>query len=200
MPPGDPVDRIGIVRNPDTASGQLVTKSYRPRTGDRWGFAQSVEPLGQRLGPVDGGLPDPLALGRVESGKDLAPPAVQDRQPLASRAPRRDSVGEGIERADAAGRQPEAETQTLGGGDADAKTGEGSWSQPHREQIDRPPATGSSRRALDLVEQAGRVQGPPPRGKPQLRLMQNLAVAPGTGDGVDRRGIEADDDQGFATR
>lgn len=39
--------------------------------------------------------------------------------------------------------------------------------------------------------------GPPLRGEPQLRLVQDLAVAPGAGDGVDRRGIEADDDQRF---
>jgi hypothetical protein len=30
--------------------------------------------------------------------------------------------------------------------------------------------------------------------------VQDLAVAPGAGDGVDRRGVEADDVQGFATR
>jgi hypothetical protein len=30
--------------------------------------------------------------------------------------------------------------------------------------------------------------------------MKYLAVAPGAGDGVYRRGIEPDDDQGFATR
>jgi hypothetical protein len=43
------------------------------------------------------------------------------------------------------------------------------------------------------------VPGPPLRGEPQLRLVKDLAVAPGAGDGVDRRGVEADDDQGFAT-
>lgn len=40
------------------------------------------------------------------------------------------------------------------------------------------------------------MEGPPPRGQPQLRLVQDLAVAPSTGDGVNRRGVEADDDQG----
>jgi hypothetical protein len=41
--------------------------------------------------------------------------------------------------------------------------------------------------------------GPPLRGKPQLRLVKDLAVAPGAGDGVNRRGVETDDDQEFAT-
>jgi hypothetical protein len=43
------------------------------------------------------------------------------------------------------------------------------------------------------------VPGPPLRGEPQLRLVQYLAVAPGAGDGVNRRGVKADDDQGIAT-
>jgi hypothetical protein len=43
------------------------------------------------------------------------------------------------------------------------------------------------------------MEGPPARGEPQLRLVQDLAVAPGAGDGVNRRGVEADDDQGRAT-
>lgn len=41
--------------------------------------------------------------------------------------------------------------------------------------------------------------GPAVRGEPQLRLVQDLAVAPGAGNGVDGRGIEADDDQRRAT-
>jgi hypothetical protein len=39
------------------------------------------------------------------------------------------------------------------------------------------------------------VQGSPLWGEPQLRLVQGCAVAPSAGDGVDRRGVEADDDQ-----
>jgi hypothetical protein len=37
------------------------------------------------------------------------------------------------------------------------------------------------------------VQGPSLGGKPKPRLVQDLPVAPGAGDGVDRRGVEADD-------
>jgi hypothetical protein len=194
------VDRIGIVRYLDAASGQLAPESYRPRTGDRRGFRQSRNLLGKFLGPVDSGLPDPFPLGRVEGGEDLAAPAVQDRQPLAGRPRLDDSVGEGVEGAYPPRRQSEADAQTFGGGDPDAQAGEGPGPQPDREQVDRPPAAGGSRGALDLVQQPGCVQGPPLRGEPQLRLVQYLAVAPGAGDGVDRRGIEADDDQGFATR
>lgn len=200
MPRGNPVDGIGIVRDPDAASGQLVPKSYRPRTGDRRGFRQRRDPPGQLLGPVDGGLPGPLAIGRVESGEDLAAPAVEDRQPLAARPGLGDPVGEGVEGADSPCGQPEADAQSLRGGDPDAQAREGPRSEPDREQVDGFPAAGGSGRALDLVQQPGRVQGPPLRREPQLRLVQYLAVAPGAGDGVDRRGIEADDDQGFATR
>jgi hypothetical protein len=38
----------------------------------------------------------------------------------------------------------------------------------------------------------------PPGGGTQQRLLQDLAVAPGAGDGVGGRGIEADDDQNDA--
>ncbi len=62
----------------------------------------------------------------------------------------------------------------------------------------QPPAAAAA--GLDLGQQAGRVPGPSLRGKPQLRLVKYLAVAPGAGDGIYRRGIEPDDDQGFATR
>jgi hypothetical protein len=199
VPSGDPVDGIGIVRYADAVSGQLVTKSYRPRTGNHRGSVHCHDPLSQLLGPVDGRLPDPLALSRIEGGEDLAPPAVQHGQARAGlRLP--DSVGEGVEGADAPHRQPEADAQPLGGGDADAQPGEGPGAEADREQLDRVPAAGRRGRPLDLVEQAGRMEGPPLWGEPQLRLMQDLAVAPGAGDGVDRRGIEADDDQKFVIR
>jgi hypothetical protein len=47
---------------------------------------------------------------------------------------------------------------------------------------------------LDLLEQRGRVPGAP-IGRPQRRLPQNLAGAPGRGGGIGGRGVEADDDQ-----
>jgi hypothetical protein len=44
------------------------------------------------------------------------------------------------------------------------------------------------------------MEGPLLWGEPQLRLVEDLAVAPAAGDGVDRRGVEADDVQSGATR
>lgn len=105
MPRGDPVDGIGIVRYGDAVSGQLVTKSYRPRTGYRRGRLQPGDLRGQLLGSIDGRLPDPFAAGRVESGEDLAPPAVQDGEPQTVRPGIPDPRRERVQGADAAGRQ-----------------------------------------------------------------------------------------------
>jgi hypothetical protein len=197
---GDPVDGIGIVRYPDAVSGQLLPKSYRPRTGHRRGFPQRRDPLRQLLGPVDRRLPEPRPVGRVERGEDLTPPAVENREPLAGRAGLADPRRQGIEGADAERRQAEAEAQPAGGRDPDPQAGEGTGAEPDRDQVDLAPAARRGGGALDLLQQPGRVQGPPRRGEPQLRLVQNLAVAPGAGDGVDRRGVEADDVQDGATR
>jgi hypothetical protein len=210
---GDPVDGIGVVRYPDAVSGQLVTKSYRPRTGDHWGFVQLDQPRAQLLGPVDTRLPDPLARRRVERGEDLAPPAVENRE-RHSTVPFRclgwirnrriaclaDSGRQRVQGADAAGRQAEADSEPARGRDPDPQAGEGAGAEADGDQVDRLPAARRRGRPLDLLEQAGRVQGPPLRGEAELRLVKYLAVAPGAGDGVYRRGIEPDDDQGFATR
>jgi hypothetical protein len=197
---GDPVDGIGIVRYPDAVSGQLVTKSYRSRAGDRRGFLQLRHPLGQLLGPEDGGLPDPLTARGVESGEDLAPPAVQNGEPLALRPGLADPGRHCVQGADTAGRQTEADPEPARRRDPDPQTGEGAGAEADGDQVDRRPASRRRCRPLDLLEQAGRVQGPPLRGQPQLRLVEYLAVAPGAGDSVNRRGIEPDDDQGCATR
>jgi len=109
-----------------------------------------------------------------------------------------DPPAEGVERADAAHRQAEAHRQPAGGRDPDPDAGEGAGAEADREQVDPIPAAGRDRRPLDLLQETGRVEGPPARGKPQLRLVQDLPVAPGAGDGVNRRGVEADDDQGCA--
>jgi hypothetical protein len=193
------VDGIGVVRYPDAAAGQLVTKAYRPRTGDRRGSLHLSHPRRQLFRPVDGRLPEPLPLRRVEGGEDLATPAVEHGQPLLLGRGLADPGGEGVERADAPRRQAEADAEPARGRDPDPQAGEGAGPEADREQVNRLPAARRRGRALDLLEQAGRVPGPPLRGEPQLRLVQYLAVAPGTGDGVYRRGVEADDDQGFAT-
>jgi hypothetical protein len=200
MAPGDPVDGIGVVRYLDAASSQLVTKSYRPAAGDQRRSVQIRNLLGQLLGPVDGGLPDPLAGGRVKGGEDLAAPTVENGKPLPPCPGLADPGGKGVERADAPRRQPEADAEAARGRDPHPQAGERAGAEPDREQVDALPAARRRSRLLQLRKQAGRVPGPPLRGESQLRLVQYLAVAPGAGDGVYRRGVEADDVQELATR
>jgi hypothetical protein len=194
------VDGIGIVRYPDAISGQLLAKAYRSRTGDRRGFVECSDPLGQILRAVDGWLPDPLPGRRVKRGKDLAAPAVEDRQPLPLRPDLADPDGKRVEGADPTRRQAEAERQPAGGRDPHPQAGERPRPEADGDQVDALPAARRRGRPLDLLEQAGRMEGPPLRGEPQLRLVEDLAVAPAAGDGVDRRGVEADDVQSGATR
>jgi hypothetical protein len=199
MARGNPVDGVGIVRYPDAASGQLLTESYRSGTGDRWGLCECSDALGQLLGPKHGRIPDPRAGAVVERREDLAAPAVQHRQPLAGGASLADPRGQRVERADAPRWQAEADAEAASGRNPHPQAGEGAGAEPDRDQVDRVPAARRRGRPLDLRQQAGRMQGPPLRGQSQLRLVQDLAVAPGAGDGVNRRGVEADDVQGVAT-
>jgi hypothetical protein len=189
------VHGIGIVRYPDAVSGQLVTKSYRPGAGDRRRRFQSGDARTELFRPADERLPDPRSRGGVEGGEDLAAKAVEHGQPLALGSRLGDPQRQRVQRADAAGRQPGRGGQAKRGGDPDPQPGEGAGTGADREQVDLAPPARRGRRALDLAQQRGRVPRPPGRGEPQLRLVQDLAVAPGAGDGVDRRGIEADDDQ-----
>ena len=197
MPRRDSVDGVGIVRDTDTVASQLFAESYRPRTSHRRGLLQCSHPFGQILGAGDGRLPQPLAIGTVEGGEDLPPPAVEYGQ---RQAPTLllDAAAERVERADAPGRHSQADREAAGGGDPDPDPGKGPGAEPDGKQVDAVPATGRGGCLLDLAQEPGRVPGPPLRGEPQLRLVQDLAVAPGAGDGVDRRGVEADDDQGSA--
>jgi len=198
VPRGHPVDGIGIVRYPDAVSGQLVPESYRPRTGDRGGLAELRDPRRQLPRPADERLPEALARDRVERGENLAAVAVEHGQALALRPGLANSPRQHVERADAAHRQAEADAEPAGAGDADPQTGERAGPEADGDQVDPVPAAGRGGRSLDLVEQAGRVQGPPLRGEPQPRLVQRLAVAPGAGGRVGGGGIEADDDQRLA--
>jgi hypothetical protein len=193
------VDGIGVVRYPDAVSGQLVTESYRPRAGHRRGFPERAGARRQLLWAVDGRIPDPLAVGRVQRREDLAAPAVEDGESLPLRTRLSDPGRERVQGADAVHRQAEAGAEATGGRDPDPQPGEGPRAEPDRDQVDRAPAPRRLGRALDLAQEPGRVPGPPLRGEPQLRLVEDLAVAPGTGDGVDRRGVEADDVQRRAT-
>jgi len=193
---GDPVDGIRVVGDADTVAGQLVTESYRPRTGHRRRRPQLVEALGQLLGPADERLPEPLSGPRVQRREDLAAEAVENRQPLPLRPGLgADPAGERVEGADAGRRQPGRRRQPARGRDPDPQPGERAGPESDRDQVDRLPTAGSGGGTLDLAEQRRRVPGPAGGREPQLRLVQDLAVAPGAGGGVDGRGVEADDDQ-----
>jgi hypothetical protein len=172
-----------------------VPKSYRPGAGDRRRFFQLGDTGAELLRPADQRLPDPLGPGGVKGGEDLAAKAVEDGQPLALRPRLCDPQRQRVKRADTAGRQPGSGGQATRRGDPDPQPGEGAGAGADREQVDLPPPPGRGDRALDLAQQRGGVPGPPVRGKPQPRLVQGLAVAPGADGGVDGRGIEADDDQ-----
>jgi len=99
-----------------------------------------------------------------------------------------------VEGTDAAHRQAKAGAEPTRGGNADPQPGEGARPEADREPGDLIPAAGRGRAELDLLEQVGRMPGPP-LGGPQQRLVQNLAVAPGAGGGVGGRGVEADERQ-----
>lgn len=200
MPRGYPVDGVGVVRDANAVSSQLLSKSYRPGAADRRGPVELADPLGERFGPVDRRLPDAGTVNVVEGREHLAPPAVEDGQRLAGRIlGLEEAPPESVEGANPVRREAEAHREAAGGRDADPQAGEGAGAEPDPDQVDGVPAAGRVRRRLDLCQQAGGMTGPALLGEPQPRLVQNLAVAPGAGDGVDRRGVEADDDQRLAT-
>jgi len=190
------VNGIAIVRDADADTGQLLPESYRPRTGGKGGSGQLPDPLGKRLRPVYAGLPDPLAAVGVERGERLAAPAVEDRQPLARRAGLADRATERVQGAHSRRREPQPGAESLRGRDPNPQAGEGARSEPDGEEVDAAPAARRRGEEFDLGQQSGRVARPALGREAQLRLLDDLAVAPGAGDGVERGGVEADDYQG----
>lgn len=189
------MDGVGIVRYPDPVPSQLMPRSYRPRAGRRRRHRQRRHPLLELLRPADQGLPDPLSPGRVERGEDLAAAGVENGEPVAGGLGLPHPPPDRVERADAGRRQAEAGREPTGGGDADPQAGEGAGTEPDREPPDPLPATGCGGAALDLLQQRGGVPRSPVGGRPQQRLVQSLAVAPGAGGGVGGCGVEADERQ-----
>jgi hypothetical protein len=193
---GDAVDGIGVVRDADPAcSFQLVTKSYRPGTGDRGGLGQLVETLREILRRHHGGLPEGRAGGVVEGDEDLAAITVEYGEALPGGSGGGDPGAERVEGGDAARRQPEAQRQPFGSGDPDPQAGERTGTETDRDQVDGRPAARRLGATLDLGEQPGRVARAAALVQPQLGLGQDLAVAPGAGGGIEGGGVEADDDQ-----
>jgi hypothetical protein len=109
-----------------------------------------------------------------------------------------DPAGERVEGADAGRRQAAGGGEAAGGSDPDPQPGERAGAEADRDQVDLVPTPRCGNSALDLAEQRGRVPGPTGRRRPQLRLVQDLAATPGANGGIDRRGIEADDDQRYS--
>jgi hypothetical protein len=195
------VNGVGIVRYPDAVPGQLVPKSYRPRTGGRRRRGQRRDALLEFLRKTDERLPDPLAPLAVERREDLAATGVANGEALAPQAGLLHPRPERVERADPGDRRAETGTEPPRRRDPDPQTGERAGAEPDREQLDRPPAARGGGAALDLPEQGRRVLRSSLGGWPEQRLAEDLAVAPGAGGGVLGRGVEADDDQrGVASR
>lgn len=173
-----------------------MSKSYRPRTGCRGRRGQRRDPLGKVIGRTDQRLPEPLAVGAIEGGEDLAAARVEQGQPGARRARLGQAQADRVERADAAHRQPKTGGKATRGGDPDPQANEGAGAEADGESLDPLPTAGSLSGCLYRAQQGGRVLGLAVGARPQQRLVQDVAVAPGADGGVDRGGVEANDGQG----
>ena len=199
MPRRHPVNGIGVVRDADAVSANSCRNRTAPEP------AAGVGPPARRR------------VSASPSGRHTAAP--RSARPSGSRAPRRprrgsrrgppgagppprlaDPAAERVERADAARRQRRSRlAEPPRGGDRDPHPGEGAGAEPDRDPVDPLPAAGRrggaprprSRRPVAC-------RGRPAVGEPELRLVQDLAVAPGAGGGVRGRRVEADYEQGRA--
>ena len=179
--------------------GQLLPKSYRARSGRQ--RRRRRAPRRARRAPRAGrrtGSQSRSPVGGVERREDLAAAGVEDGErgsPLA--APLADARA----RARRACRRRAAGRPRLG---AEPRAVAIPIRRPVNEpgpsptaiSVDRLPAAGGVGRALDLGQQRrSRAAGLPCSERPEQRLVQDLAVAPGADGGVGGRGVEADDDQ-----
>jgi hypothetical protein len=169
VPRGNAVNGVGIVRYPDAVPDQLVTESYRPRTGGPRRRGQGHDPFLELLGPADQRLPEPLAVLSVEGGENLAAASIEDGEARAVLFPRMalkrntrigalpHSRRNRVQRADAGHRQAKTRPQPPRGGDTDPQAGERAGPEADAQQADPLPAAASRGTALDLVQQRGRV-------------------------------------------
>ena len=196
---GDPVDGIGVVRYPDAVSrparDEIVPPPNRRPTGLR---RSSRDPLGELLGPAD--APAPRAARRRRRRARRRPRRGSRRGRPAARPPPPASP---IPRASA------SSVQTPRAGRPRLAPSPRAVAIPTRRPVKEPgpsptairstapqPPAAVGRSARPRSSSPVACSGPPLRGEPQQRLVQDLAVAPGAGGGVDGRGVEADDDQG----
>jgi hypothetical protein len=187
------VHGVLVARHLGSAILQLISKSYRPRSGGQRRLGQAGEALSEFPRSADPRSPEPLAGGRVEGGEGLAAARVEDGEAVAPGAP---SLGQaerqGVEGADAAQRQAGAGGQRPGAGDADPQPGEGAGAEPDRDALDRVPAARGLGRPLDLLEQPRRVPGAAVGREAEQRLVEDLAAARRADGGVLGRRVEAD--------
>jgi hypothetical protein len=190
------VDGVSVVRHIGSAILELISKSYRPRSGSQRGLGQLEEALAELGRGTDPGAPATLARRRIVGGERLAPAGVENREAAAIAATGRGQpVGQRIERADACQRQAGAGAERPGAGDADPQAGEGAGTEPDRDAADRVPATRRLGRSLDLLEQPRRVPGATVGGEAVQRLVEDLPVARSADGSVLRRRVEADQRQ-----
>jgi hypothetical protein len=195
------VNGVGIVRYPDAVPGQLVPKSYSPRTGGWRGRIQRRDALLQLLRAADERLPEPLPILVVKRREDLAAAGVGDGETIALDPGLLHAQAERVERADPGRWGAERAAEPARRRDADPQPGERTGTETDGEQLDLGPAARGGGAALDLGEQGGRVLRPSLCRGSEQRLGEDLAAAPSAGGGVLGRGIEADDDQrGVASR
>jgi len=192
VPRRDPVQRVHVVGDVEIPIRQLLAKSYRPGTRRPQRPCQVRKPLDERFRADDQRLPEPLAPRRVERREDLAPPRVQHGEvvalpPLGHRAP------ECIEGADTGGGDARAHRQAPGSRQPDPDPDERARSASDGNQAHPAPTARSSRRALDLGEQGGRVTRAPVGRQAERRLVQHLAVAHRADSGVGSSRVEPDD-------
>jgi len=199
MPRGNPVHRVGIVRDLDAPNRQLLSKSYRARSAAKGGFGRP-EPLRKLLGGADQRPPETLPGGRVAGGEDLPATRVQHGEPFASPGGLAKAARQRVQRADPAQRQVAGEGKCLRGGDPDPQPGEGSRPDSDCDPLDLLPTTRDRDHPLDLRQQHRSMQRAAALGGADERFVEDLTVADRASGGVGGRAVEADYGQRCGTK
>lgn len=200
MPRGDAMHGVGVVRDLDLPTRQLLPKSYRARTAAQHGFGQRRDPFSKLLGRAQRRAPQPLAARRVERGGHLAAAGIEHHEAAPARCGLAKPPPQRIQSADSAERQSAAQPQRPRRRDANPQTGEGAGTDADRKPADRLPATSGLRRSLDLCQQRGRVLRPALLGETEQCLVDDLTPARRRDGGVAGRGVEPDYGQRLGTK
>jgi len=152
------VDRIGVIGNLDSA-GELVPKSYRPRTSAKRRHRPAPQPLRQPVRRVDQRLPEAISLARVERREDLPSSCVEHGEAIALAGAIRHPSRQRVEGADAGEGQPQRRPQPQRRGDADPQAREGARTEADRERLDLAPAPRGVDDPLERGQQRRGMQG-----------------------------------------